>query len=78
MEEAFKAVNRHIRYIDFDSHGYGVFEVSRAAAQMDWFYLSDPTDPRAAATHGASFRVAVRRAADATGGAPLDPAAYRP
>lgn len=77
VEEAFKAVNRHIRYIDFDSHGYGVFEVNRANAQMDWFYLSDPTDPRATASHGASFRVGSgeQRTQPA---APLDPAAYRP
>ncbi|MFC4602712.1 alkaline phosphatase D family protein [Rhodococcus kronopolitis] len=77
VEEAFKAVNRHIRYIDFDSHGYGVFEVNRAAAQMDWFYLSDPTDPRATAARGASYRVGSgeQRTLPA---APLDPAAHRP
>jgi alkaline phosphatase D len=57
-EEAFKAFNRHVRYVELDSHGYGVFEVNEAAAQMDWFYVSDPTDPRGIVRHAMSYRVA--------------------
>jgi alkaline phosphatase D len=60
IEEAFKAVNRHVRYVELDSHGYGVFELAPAGAQMDWYFISDPTDPHATVHHAASYRVADR------------------
>ncbi|MET4613145.1 alkaline phosphatase D [Rhodococcus sp. PvR044] len=78
VEEAYKAVNRHIRYLDFDSHGYGVFEIATAGSQMDWYYISDPIDPRATVRHGASFRVADGAQRTLPVGTPLDPAAHRP
>ncbi|CAM2854848.1 alkaline phosphatase D family protein [Prescottella defluvii] len=77
-EEAFKAFNRHVRYVELDSHGYGVFEVSKAGVQMDWFYVDDPTDPRGAARHGTSYRVADGSQQAHPVGTPLDPAAHRP
>jgi len=78
IEEAFKSINRHVRYVELDSHGYGVFEVDRQGAQMDWFYINDPTDPRGTARHAASYRVAdgTQQAHPVAG--PLDPAGYRP
>lgn len=57
-EEAFKGINRHVRYVELDSHGYAVFEVNRQGAQMDWYYVTDPTDPSGAARHAMSYRVA--------------------
>ncbi|MFC9788390.1 alkaline phosphatase D family protein [Rhodococcus sp. NPDC127528] len=60
IEEAFKTVNRHVRYVELDSHGYGVFELAPAGAQMDWYFLTDPTDPRSGVHRAASFRVADR------------------
>jgi alkaline phosphatase D len=78
VEEAYKAVNRHIRYLDFDSHGYGVFEIATAGSQMDWYYISDPIDPNATVRHGASFRVADGTQRTVPVGTPLDPAAHRP
>ncbi|MFD4180838.1 alkaline phosphatase D family protein, partial [Rhodococcus sp. NPDC058514] len=77
-EEAFKAVNRHVRYVELDSHGYGVFEVARSGAQMDWYYVTDPTDPRAGARHATSYRVADGAQRALPVGAPLDPTSYRP
>lgn len=44
-EDAFRAANHHIRYVELDSHGYAVLAVDRHATQMDWFFLDDPTDP---------------------------------
>ncbi|AOW94346.1 alkaline phosphatase [Rhodococcus sp. WMMA185] len=58
VEAAIKSINRHIRYVELDSHGYGVFEVNKQGAQMDWFYISDPKDPRATVRHAMSYRVA--------------------
>ena len=57
VETAFKANNPHIKYLDFDSHGFSVLEVTPAGAQMDWYVLTDRTDPNAAAIHSVSYRV---------------------
>ncbi len=57
VETAFKANNPHIKYLDFDSHGYSVLEVTPAGAHMDWYVLTDRTDPNAAAVHSVSYEV---------------------
>ena len=57
VETAFKANNPHVKYLDFDSHGFSVLEVTPAGAQMDWYVLSDRTDPNSAAIHSVSYRV---------------------
>ena len=58
VEDALGAVNQHVRYVELDSHGFGVLEVNRQGTQMDWFYIDDLADPRSVVRHGASFRVA--------------------
>ena len=57
VETAFKANNPHIKYLDFDSHGYSVLEVTPAGVQMDWYTLIDRTDRNSAAVHSVSYRV---------------------
>jgi alkaline phosphatase D len=66
VEEAFKANNRHIKLLEFDSHGYSIVDVSSDRLQMDWWYLrSDETpdrpqhDPGADVVHGQSWKVDV-------------------
>ncbi|MBD1321760.1 alkaline phosphatase D family protein [Gordonia hankookensis] len=54
---AIMAANRHVRWNDFDAHGYGVLTVTPAAAQMDWYFLVDKADPRTSSYHARSFRV---------------------
>ena len=44
VEEAIKANNRHIRYLNFDDHGYSVLDLNRRRAQMDWFVIGDRDD----------------------------------
>ncbi|HEX2772757.1 MAG TPA: alkaline phosphatase D family protein, partial [Micromonosporaceae bacterium] len=44
VEEGIKADNRHIKYLDFDSHGFSVLDVTRDRAQMDWFVIGDRAD----------------------------------
>jgi hypothetical protein len=44
---AIRAANRHVKWLDMDSHGYGVLDITAARAQMDYYVLSDRTDPRA-------------------------------
>ncbi|MFC4126891.1 alkaline phosphatase D family protein [Nocardia rhizosphaerae] len=56
-EEAIKAANHHLRYVELDSHGYGVVEVTAGQTQMDWFYLTDVNDPASGVRHGISYAV---------------------
>ncbi len=58
VETAFKSANPHIKYLDFDSHGYSVLEVTPDAVRMDWYVLSERTDPRATTALSTSWRVA--------------------
>ncbi|MET9024477.1 alkaline phosphatase D family protein [Nocardia sp. NPDC004168] len=57
IAEAIKTVNRHLRYVELDSHGYGVLEITPDHAQMDWYYLLDVADPNSDVRYGASFAV---------------------
>ena len=42
-EAAIIANNRHIRYLDFDRHGYSVLTLTPGKAHMDWYVLTDKT-----------------------------------
>ncbi|CAL9430103.1 alkaline phosphatase D family protein [Streptomyces griseomycini] len=51
-----KAANRHVRWVDTDRHGYGVLDITAERAQMDYYVLSDRTDPDATAEWARSYR----------------------
>ena len=53
---AVKAANRHVKWIDLDSHGYGVLDVTPEQVQMDYYILSDRTRRDAASTWTRSYR----------------------
>ncbi|NGO80620.1 alkaline phosphatase [Streptomyces sp. YC504] len=55
---AIKAANRHVKWLDMDSHGYGVLDVTAARTQMDYYVLSDKTDVNASARWARSYRTA--------------------
>ena len=57
VETAVQLLNRHIKYINFDDHGYSVLDVTPERVQMDWFIISDRADPRATSSRTRSFRV---------------------
>ncbi|WP_407442083.1 alkaline phosphatase D family protein [Rhodococcus sp. (in: high G+C Gram-positive bacteria)] len=57
LEEVVRSTNRHIRFVELDSHGFGVLEVTPDAVQMEWFFLGDRTDPSTGARRAAGFRV---------------------
>ncbi len=57
VETAVKANNPHVKYLDFDSHGFSALEVTPGGVQMDWFVLTDRTHPRSAAVWSTSWRV---------------------
>jgi alkaline phosphatase D len=39
-EAVFQAGNPHVRYLQLDSHGYSIVDVTAARLQMDWYYIS--------------------------------------
>lgn len=57
VEESLKDINHHLRYVEVESHGFGVLEVNPEQTQMDWFYLVDIADPNTPLRHGASYAV---------------------
>ncbi|MGW1681417.1 alkaline phosphatase D family protein [Saccharopolyspora sp. NPDC002376] len=54
---AIKVNNPHIKYVDLDSHGFSVLDVTRERAQMDWYALDDRTVQGSAAQHVMSYAV---------------------
>lgn len=55
VEETLKANNPHIKYIDFDDHGYSVLDLTPKRAQMDWYVIGDRADKNAAARWSTSW-----------------------
>ncbi|MGH3371684.1 MAG: alkaline phosphatase D family protein, partial [Nocardioidaceae bacterium] len=55
VEAAIQANNRHVKYLNFDDHGFSVLDVTAARTQMDYFVISDRTDPDATASWTASW-----------------------
>ncbi|MFD0419594.1 alkaline phosphatase D family protein [Streptomyces sp. NPDC127108] len=53
---AVKAANRHVKWLDMDSHGYGVLDVTAERSQMDYYIVSDRTDPEATSSWARSYR----------------------
>ena len=58
VEDAIKASNRHVKYLDFDSHGYSVLSITPQETQMDWYVTSDRADQAATSTWSNGWRVA--------------------
>ncbi len=51
VEEVLKTNNPHIKYIDFDDHGFSILDITAKRAQMDWFIIGD----RAVKTTGVTW-----------------------
>ncbi|MFJ6073431.1 alkaline phosphatase D family protein [Streptomyces sp. NPDC093065] len=51
-----RAANRHVHWVDTDRHGYGVLDVTADRAQMDYYVVSDRTDPDATSAWARSYR----------------------
>ncbi len=41
VEEGLKANNPHVKYLNFDDHGFSVLDITPKRAQMDWFIIGD-------------------------------------
>lgn len=57
VEHAIKAANPHVKYLDFDSHGYSVVDVTPAGVRMDWYVLAERTAASSGSTLSTSFNV---------------------
>lgn len=57
VETALMALNRHVRWVEYDSHGASVLEVTPAAVQMDWYFLANRADAASSIRHARSYRV---------------------
>ena len=44
IEAGLMANNRHIKYLDFDNHGYSVLDITPERAQMDWYVIGARDD----------------------------------
>lgn len=51
-----QVANRHVHWVDTDRHGYGVLDITADRAQMDYYTLSDRTDPNATSAWERSYR----------------------
>ena len=51
-----QAANRHVHWVDTDRHGYGVLDITAERAQMDYYVVSDRTDPDATSAWARSYR----------------------
>ncbi|BFV59823.1 alkaline phosphatase D family protein [Kitasatospora sp. CMC57] len=60
---AIEGANRHVKWVDLDSHGYGVLDVSPEQVQMDYYVLSDRTrrDATSKWTRGYRTRTGTQR-----------------
>lgn len=55
VEETIKANNRHVKYLDFDSHGFSVLDLTAKRAQMDWYVIGDRADRDTPVTWSKSY-----------------------
>ncbi len=59
VEEAIKTANRHVKYLNFDDHGYSVVDVTRERLQVDYFVISDRRDRDAGSRREQSWATTV-------------------
>ena len=55
VETTIKANNRHVKYLNFDDHGFSVLDITPARVQMDWFVIGDRADRRTGLAWTASY-----------------------
>ncbi|MFJ2190362.1 alkaline phosphatase D family protein [Kitasatospora sp. NPDC087861] len=53
---AIRTANPHVKWVDLDSHGYGVLDITPEQTQMDYYVLSDRTRKDATSSWTRSYR----------------------
>jgi alkaline phosphatase D len=59
VETAVTTANPHVKFLNFDDHGYAVVDINRSRLQMDYFKISARDDRKATATRMASWATTV-------------------
>ncbi|MEU3772929.1 alkaline phosphatase D family protein [Streptomyces sp. NPDC032472] len=55
-EAAIRSANWHAKWLDMDSHGYGVLDVTAERSQMDYYVVSDKRKQDATSSWARSYR----------------------
>jgi alkaline phosphatase D len=55
VEAVIQTNNRHVKYLNFDDHGYSVLDVTPERVQMDWYVIGDRADRAAPSSWTASW-----------------------
>lgn len=55
VEAIITTNNRHIKYLNFDDHGFSVLDLTSKRAQMDWFVIGDRADKNTSIRWEASY-----------------------
>jgi len=55
-EEAIKASNPQVKYVNYDDHGYCVLDITKERTQMDYFVLADKHNPKTTARWETSYQ----------------------
>jgi alkaline phosphatase D len=55
VEAVIQTNNRHVKYLNFDDHGYSVLDVTPERVQMDWYVIGDRADRGAPSSWTASW-----------------------
>ena len=73
VEETVKANNRHVKYLNFDDHGFSVLDVTPVRTQMDWYVVGDRRDRTAGVSWTASYATAAGTGRVTAANAPVAP-----
>lgn len=56
---AVKAANRRVKWVDMDSYGYGVLDVTAERSEMDYYVVPDKTKRDASSAWTRSYRTLI-------------------
>lgn len=71
LEQEVKADNPWVKYVELDSHGYSVVDVTKERLNVDWFFISDRTDPDATQSFAATYKAVAGENAVTAGDGPV-------
>lgn len=71
LEQEVKADNPWVKYVELDSHGYSIVDVTKERLNVDWYFISERTDPKATEGFAASFKTEAGSNAVSAGDGPV-------
>jgi alkaline phosphatase D len=54
-ETVFKLGNPHVKYLEVDSHGYAIVDITPQRMQTDWYFLAERTDRNSGIQFASAF-----------------------